>query len=310
MKTKPVLFICFIVLTLISCSSDISELNNPVNNPTAEKLLKLPAPQPLIKSSIYWSKGHPSEITEFYSYGWKAINLDAEFDLRTGVQENWHAAKNLYSIKYATIWREFASEGIDGSTGLPTKNIDEIKRQIDSVRVHNGNWIYFDDFLTTQVIHPSQNITKATIDEISDYAHSKGLDVAVSEDLVTTYYWGQIENSWSLYEKIDIIMPYGYADNYRGESMYNHLYNFYNYLKNTKGKRVVPILGYNTGLGQNQLGSRSGGTGFIERALQFADQSMVFYWYQPLGDISTISDLTYYLQNYNYIVGTPVPLIP
>lgn len=53
------------------------------------------------------------------------------------------------------------------------------------------------------------------------------------------YYWN------SLYTKIDIIMPYGYAGEYNGLSMYNHLYNFYYYLKITKSKRVIPIIGYN-----------------------------------------------------------------
>jgi len=53
------------------------------------------------------------------------------------------------------------------------------------------------------------------------------------------YYWN------SLYTKIDIIMPYGYAGEYNSLSMYNHLYNFYYYLKITKSKRVIPIIGYN-----------------------------------------------------------------
>lgn len=289
-------------LLLVSCISEESTPTSYSQNEGADYSIgKITAVT--INSGIYGDNLQVTDISNYHSYGWDQIVLTEEFG--TSYQQKWNAANSAgYSPKYAQIWRPYAAEG-------SYKDTSKIKDIIDEASDDNADYIYIDDFLTIWAANQadSNRITKETIDMICNYADSKGLDVAVSEDCVTAYIIGHLHNEWdSLFTNIDIIMPYGYAGEYNGESMYNHLYNFYYYLTVTRGKNIIPILGYNVlmgGVRYSQLGAQSAHTGFIERALDFAYESKVFYYYE--GDITKLEDLTGYLQYNDYISGWPIP---
>jgi len=301
MKLYKLLIVCLIYLLTVSYKYDKS-ITTPVKLEISKNNSLYVQQNQTIVSALFCANGHAGEISQFYQYGWKGIGLYSDLDQGTECKANWKEAKNKYSPIYALIWRGYSEEG-------PHKNILEIKKLINSVKINGGSWIYFDDLLTLQVtdVHPEAPITKETIDEVCNYAHSQSLLVAASESYYQTFdtYNGHInylEKYWSLYENIDFIMPYGYTNTIP------ELTNFYNYLLN-KGKKIVPILGYNVDFGGNnrsfQLGAYSGDTGFIENAMQYAYNSMVFYYFE--GNITEAYLLTNNLQTNNYITGTSIP---
>lgn len=298
--------IIILLLAILSCTQESEFITNNNINSDLSSTLNKNEPQPIILSALTWNNSNNvNNIINFRNYGWTGIGLFAEWE-KEYCQSNWNTAKTQsYSVLYAMLYPDFLAN--------PNPNWSEIIQRIDKAKLNGATWIYIDDFLTGSVklTNPRNSISKATIDSVCSYAHKKGLLVAVAEDCESTYLRNFIQNpaNSKLYEKIDIVMPYGYAkystQAYSGETlMYNHLYNFYNYLKNQLKKNVVPVLGYKTvaGQGYNQLGPQSDGTDFIARALNFAYQKRVFYYTE--GTLNDRLALTSYLQYRGYLIGT------
>ena len=211
--------------------------------------------------------------------GWSGIGL-GPWD----IQADWDQAYSNYNIKMAILDR---AKAVTDPAHSKIPDTVELLREINFAKTNKAQWIIIDDYLTQGVVTDGGGpILQSTMDWICSQAHDPAhyMQVAVSEDYTTVFNGNgtYLDNNWTFYQNVDIIMPYGYSNTIT-PSM---LESFYNYFKSKGVIKIVPILGYNTLAGgfTSQKGSRSyGDLGFIESAKKYvdADLNILFYYIEP-----------------------------
>ncbi len=295
--------------TFTGWNGDTSGTTNPITvTMNRNKNITANFFSPLIRCGIYCSMdGLKTNAISTYGpagQGWSAIDLGWWFD-----GNDWaNASSSGYNPKNAILCRDSAVAA----------NYAGLEYEIYRADTNNAQWVLIDDGLTKwKVYGDGQLIQKTTMDSICLKAHRRSMQVAVAEDYTTVFNNNStyLDTNWTFYQNVDIIMPYGY------DQTPSELGNFYKYLQ-TKGKKVVPCLGYNVHKNGNiwsQKGQRSGDSAFIDTAQKYADDSIVFYYVEPELDFAIpgnwaaewdstgglnqyLYSITLYLQGQNYMI--------
>lgn len=234
--------------------------------------------------------------------GWSGVGLFTDFDSNSSNNNlnSWLIANNQnYSIKIAILYRPAAVNN----------DLNELQTEILGAQSHGANWVLIDDALTGEDEGGGGQISDTTMNWICNLAHSHNMLVAVSEDCATVFNTPsnptncRMNNRWSFFQNVDIIMPYGY------DRTLNELYQYYYWIL-SKGKKIVPWLGFHVFKKTRdwhpsnwyyQKGSNSGDPGYIELAQYFSWFGIVFYYWE--GDVGLyLSQLNNYLHLYNYLL--------
>jgi hypothetical protein len=258
---------------------------------------------------MFLDNGGTNAITEYgpNHQGWSSLFLGGYYDPQG--QGYWDVASvEGFNPRVANLDRNWV---VTNDTGW-------IRNYINQAKENHAEWIFLDDAITRWLVGQPQ-ITKERMDFVCGLAHSLGMEVATCEDYTTAF--GYMKDHWEYYSNVDIIMPYGYS---RSTS---ELENYFNWIvSQTPKKKVVPFLGYHVHhydqygiVWDSQTGYRGGGNGFIEMALKYAYNSMIYYyyepslnpdsaqywddgWVQPGGQKQHLDSLTNYLRVQNYLI--------
>jgi hypothetical protein len=285
-----------ICIFFVSCNTD-----HPSQSPITSKenlLLRVNKSQVTTFHGGIWRGTTSNYSIQNYGpsgLGWRGI-LMAFDDQST----NWSNSMNSgYSPRIACLYK-----GGGDFYGTPSQgNFTNIYRQIDQAAQNHAEWIYIDDPITGQIVDGSHRIGDTTMIQIYNYAHNNyNMKVAVSENYIAFNNNGinTMNQRWTFYEWVDLIMPYGY------NCSLSQLEIFYSWITTIRVKQIVPFLGYHVWV-NGSLYNQLGGVGYIQQALDYTTSQynlnqFIFYYVEGNSPGSINGMDPYFTELTNYLI--------
>jgi hypothetical protein len=290
---KTCLFYAFMGITMIiilGCQKPESIVNS---SPDHSKLQKSVAPSkpselPRISFGIFPLNGNPNRIT--YSgpdgYGYKGIILYTGYDNRVADSLDFKAARDAgYNPIVAYLQRE----------AIVLSQWSKIREQVKFGKEKGAHWFYVDDAMS------NEQIDKGQINMVSSIVHTYPAGQPSKPLATAEWSMQKMQSDMTWHDAVDIIMPYRYQLN--KSDLRNFIKFVYDNYYLTKGKRLVPFLGYHAIAEGGQYYNQTGiyGTGHIEYIRPYLTNNFIFYYISDPVDDYLDEMLTPYLHAYYHL---------